>query len=433
MNQAGNNLEKLAYALGVQAYIYGYPVVVMEETKRKMTQTRAPINQFYYSERLATPEFTDIVAPNSNTLYFSAWLDLSQGPIVLHVPENTSNRYYTVQMLDAYTNTFQNVSSRSTGGKAGQYAIVGPLGQEKVLSAKIKAPTNSVWLIGRVEVDGPQDLPRAVAFEKQFELSAFRQATNRQKPPGSTPITNEHDAAHALAFFQTMTETIKQNPPPPCDYLLLDQFKPIGIDVQTGLNRKVLAPPIMTGLTRAAKDAMRIIQSLGEYVPRESGWVIGRDIGAYGDQFLLRAYVAYSGIGANVPSEELYARTFVDSEGKQLNGENRYLLHFEKEQIPQVSAFWSLTMYGPDFYLVPNAIKRYTIGDLTKGLRYQADGSLDIYLQHTPPQGHESNWLPAPPGDFNLVIRMFQPKPRMLEKGYTLPPVRRVGTGTRTG
>ncbi|MFM1651055.1 DUF1214 domain-containing protein [Brevibacillus sp. B_LB10_24] len=160
--------------------------------------------------------------------------------------------------------------------------------------------------------------------------------------------------------------------------------------------------------------------------------MIARDIGTYGDQFLLRAGVAYSGIGANVPAEELYARTYADGQGKPLNGANRYVLHFAKEQIPEVDAFWSVTMYGPDFYLVPNSINRYSIGDLTKGLKYNADGSLDLYFQQTPPPGKESNWLPSPPGDFNLVLRMFEPKPRMLEKGYKLPPVKQIPGGSST-
>lgn len=155
--------EQLAYSLGIQAYIYGYPLVVMEQTKEAILTTRAPINQFYYSTTLATPEYRDIVTPNSNTLYFTSWLDLSKGPVVLNVPENKDNRYYTVQMLDMYTNTFHNVSNRYTKGQTGQYAITGP-GSAATMST-IQAPTNSVWLLGRVEVKDQADLVRAVAFE----------------------------------------------------------------------------------------------------------------------------------------------------------------------------------------------------------------------------------------------------------------------------
>jgi hypothetical protein len=414
--------EQLAYALGVQAYIYGYPLVVLEQTKEMMLKTLAPINQFYYSQTLASPEYRDIVAPNSNTLYFMAWLDLSKGPVVLHVPKNESGGYYTVQMLDAYTNTFQNISNRTTMGKAGQYAVVGPAWKGNVSVQKINAPTNTVWLIGRVEVGGREDLSRAGTFEKQFTLAPLHGNVQRQQTTLSLPVVQK-TGEHPLTFYKIMTEAIKQNPLPPCDHVLLDQFKLVGIDAAKGFDAKELDPATIAGLMRAAKDAQNIIEHAGEGIPTENGWVVGYGIGTYGDKFLLRAIVAYSGLGANVQEEELYARAFVDEKGKPLNGANQYVLHFNKNQIPDVYGFWSITMYGPDFYLVPNPIKRYTIGNLTKGLKYNTDGSLDLYLQQTPPKGREPNWLPAPTGDFNLVLRMFAPKPTMLGGRYKVPPV----------
>lgn len=228
---------------------------------------------------------------------------------------------------------------------------------------------------------------------------------------------------HPLLFYKTMTDLIQQNPPPLCDKVLLDQFKPIGIDVKTGFHSEQLDSATIAGMTRAAKDAQQIIElgSLGG--TDTNGWIIGYDTGTYGDQFLLRAVVAYSGLGANVPTEELYARTFMDGAGRQLNGKSSYVLHFNKEQLPNVYGFWSLTMYGADLYLVPNPIHRYSIGDLTKGLVYNKDGSLDIYIGQKAPQGKQSNWLPSPAGRFNLVLRMFAPKPSMLSVAYQVPPV----------
>jgi len=425
MKGSAVSTEQLAYSLGIQAYIYGYPLVIMEQTKQMMLKKRAPINQFYYSQALATPEFRDIVTPNSNTLYFTAWLDLSHGPVVLQVPENRSGRYYTVQMLDMYTNTFQNVSNRLTGNKAGQYAIVGPTWSGSLSLPKIAAPTNSVWLIGRVEVAGPDDMARAAAFEKEFTLSSSHRRAERQHM-GQLPDVDLTSGKHPLAFYKVMTEVIKQNPPPPCDQVLLDQFKLIGIDPAKGFEPKNLSPAILAGLIRAAKDAQSIIVHALDDVPTVNGWIIGYGIGTYGNQFLLRAVVAYSGLGANVPSEELYARANVDHTGQTLNGANRYVLHFDKDELPAVSGFWSLTAYNPDFTLVSNPINRYSIGDLTKGLQVNPDGSLDLYIQHTPPAGKEANWLPAPSGDFNLVLRMFAPKPSMLDRKYRVPPVMRM-------
>ncbi|TXK86134.1 DUF1254 domain-containing protein [Paenibacillus sp. N3.4] len=419
---SSGSLEQLAYSLGVQAYIYGYPLVVTKQTEDMMLQTRAPINHFYFAQTLASPEFKDIVTPNSNTLYFTAWLDLFNGPVVLHVPENKSGRYYTVQMLDVYTNTFHNVSNRSTHDKQGQYAIVGPDWKGKISGQRVNAPTPSVWLIGRVEVDGEEDLSPAVAFEKQFTLTAPQKTEVPQLAQTGNKTDNPFN--HPLSFFQIMTEQIQQNPPPPCDNVLLDQFKLIGIDMQKGFDANTLPAATIVGLTRAAQDAQRIIEKATTNLPTVNGWLIGYGIGTYGNQFLLRAIVAYSGLGANIPEEELYARTFVDGSGQPLNGANPYVLHFNKNQIPQVYGFWALTLYGPDFYLIPNLIKRYAIGNLTKGLTYNQDGSLDLYIQQKPPApGKESNWLPAPAGDFNLVLRMFAPKPTMLKERYEVPPV----------
>lgn len=149
-------------------------------------------------------------------------------------------------------------------------------------------------------------------------------------------------------------------------------------------------------------------------------------IGTYGDQFLKRALVAYMGLGANVDEEATCPRTFTDDEGNQLNGKNNYVLHFDKDQLPPVEAFWSVTMYDKDFYLVPNCIKRYAIADYTPGLEYNDDGSLDIYIQYSPPENHKSNWLPAPDDDFNLLLRMYQPSAKVLHGTYEVPGVKRV-------
>ncbi|MET3291259.1 UNVERIFIED_CONTAM: hypothetical protein ABID98_003829 [Brevibacillus sp. OAP136] len=421
--------EQLAYVLGVQAYIYGYPLVVMQATKAGSLQLAAPINQFYYTENLATPDFRGVVSPNTDTLYFAAWLNLSKAPVTLHVPSDPTNRYYTVQMLDLYTNTFQNVSVRSTQQQKNDYVIVGPTwkGSLPATASTIKAPTNTVWLIGRVGVNGPDDLADAIRLEKQFTLESPSEAAP-QKPQVSLSSTLYQDILQSpLAFFTVMTEAMKKNPPPQADSVLLDQFAPIGIVPGKGLDLKKWDAPTIAGLKRAMKDAPSIIADSGSLFGETSnGWARDLSIGTYGDRFLQRAYIAYSLLGANVPSEEIYARTFVDESNVQLNGVNRYVLHFDAKQLPKVDAFWSVTLYGDDFFLVPNSIGRYSLGSLTKGLRYNDDGSLDFYIQQTPPKGNESNWLPAPKGTFNLMLRMFEPKPDMLEGRYQIPPVRKL-------
>ncbi|MEH6995213.1 DUF1214 domain-containing protein [Neobacillus drentensis] len=180
------------------------------------------------------------------------------------------------------------------------------------------------------------------------------------------------------------------------------------------------------GLKKAVIDAMNIIRTHKISTMMGAGWGYIKNLGNYGSDIDTRATVAYGGIGANVNEEAFAARTFVDSTGNKLNGRNNYLMHFEKGQIPNVQAFWSLTLYDSSLFLVKNPINRYIIGDRTEGLQYNTDGSLDIYIQHSPPLGKESNWLPASDSDFNLVMRMYQPGLGILHGSYQLPPVNKV-------
>ena len=228
----------------------------------------------------------------------------------------------------------------------------------------------------------------------------------------------------AMDFFKTMTDLMILNPTTGNESFE-KQFEYIGINRTYGFDAGRLDPDIIAGLNRAAKDAFEIISnSLGELNPRFSnGWTIFIGMGAYGDQFLKRAFVAYMGLGANIDEDATCPRTFTDEQGNQLNGKYNYVLHFDKDQLPPVEAFWSVTMYDSDFYLVQNDINRYAIADYTPGLEYN---ELDIYIQYTQPINHKSNWLPAPKDDFNLVLRMYQPSAKVLNGTYEVPGVKRV-------
>ncbi|WP_312113286.1 DUF1254 domain-containing protein [Brevibacillus reuszeri] len=429
LKQLAKSQEDLAYSLGIQAYIYGYPLVMTAKTMAEMTRTRAPLNQFYYSDTLASPSFHDIVTPNSDTLYMSAWLNLSVTPMILSVPENPLNRYYTVQMLDAYTNTFRNVSNRSTQGHAGRYAIVGPKwsGIVPANTHLIKAPTNTVWLIGRVEVKGEGDLSKAVSFEKQITLAPM--LSSKQVPPAAAQVSPAvpDDVFTSLSFYQVMTEMIRSNPPPACDRVLLDQFALAGIGISPDETQAKLRPRAIAGLKRALADAPGIIQNgFLPYTKVTNGWGSFSPVGTYGNQFLARAFVAYSGLAANVPEEEMYFRAYTDEKGALLTGTKRYTLHFSKEQLPQTTAFWSINVYNNQLYLATTAANRSSVRSNTGTLLYNPDGSLDLYIQKEPPPGKESNWLPTPAGDFNLVLRIFAPAPDTWKNPQKWPPVREV-------
>lgn len=425
LQQLAQAQENLAYALGVQAYIYGYPLVVVAKTLGDMTRNLAPLNQFAYTESLASPSFHDIVTPNSDTLYLNAWLDLSQSPVLLQVPENPQNRYYTVQMLDAYTNTFHNESNRSTKQQARQSIIVGPnwKGPLPAHVHKIQAPTNTVWLVGRVEVKGDQDLAQAVAFEKQIQIKAGQQ----QKKPssaGTSPAVPEN-ALTSLSFFRVMTDMIRKNPPPACDFVLLNQFALAGIDVQSGFDPSHVNPASLAGLTRALRDAPSIVENgFPPYITIKNGWGSFSPIGTYGDQFLARAFVAYSGLAANVPEEEAYFRAYTDHKNQWLTGEKTYTLHFDREQLPKTTAFWSINVYNNQLYLAQTESNRSSVRSNNGTLRLNPDGSLDIAIQKSPPTDKDVNWLPTPAGPFNLVLRVFAPDPGSLGPQHAWPAVR---------
>ncbi|HEY9603412.1 MAG TPA: DUF1254 domain-containing protein [Allocoleopsis sp.] len=427
-----NSKEQFERALriGTQAYIWGYSLVVLKRTLRKSAARRGiPLNQFTHAERLATPESRAVVSPNTDTLYSSAWLDLDQEPIILHVP-NTHGRYYSVQFMDAYTNSFAYVGRRVTGTKEGNYAIVGPTWRGTLpLNVKaIKSPTNTVWSLVRILVEGEDDLPAVRALQQQYTLTSLSQysgtAPSKQVVPRPLPQVN---ASASLQFYDELSAAIQDDPPPKDENPLLSLFAQVGIGANRIPSQEVKDQATLDGLKQAILEAERLIgQKVSNLGTMVNGWRVDYKIGTYGKDYLLRAAVAKMGLGANIPEESVYFLAYVDGTGRPLSGANRYVLSFKPDRLPPVDAFWSLTIYGSDGFLVPNPIKRYAIGDRTKGLQYKADGSLDIYIQHDVPVGKESNWLPAPADGFSLNLRAYQPRTKLLTGTYKVPPLERV-------
>lgn len=248
------------------------------------------------------------------------------------------------------------------------------------------------------------------------------------EPANPLLLNNKVEDLCAVDFFRTMTDLMIRNPAPEYESYV-KQFEHVDIDLTYGFDANKLDSETITGLNQAVKDAFSVIINGQEKLsPRFSnGWMTYTGIGTYGDQFLKRAYVAYMGLGANADEEATCPRAFTDDRGNQLNGQYKYILRFENNRMPPVEAFWSVTMYDKDFHLVRNEDNRYAIADYTPGLERNTDGSIDIYIQKHPPMLHRSNWLPAPDGYFNLLLRMYQPKAEVLNGTYEVPGVRRVG------
>lgn len=432
--------ENDAYSISIQAYIYGLAPVIIERTEKVFVTTpgpgHAPVNQFGHVRHLTTPDDTVIVSPNSDTLYSIAWLELGKGPIVLHVPD-THGRYYVMQMLDAYTNNFASVGRRTTGTGEGDYAITGPgwNGSAPEGGKVIRSPTNTVWILGRILVNGPDDVANVNALQDQFKLTPLSQhgkPSGYNKPQGLSDFKKyspNQDVPDKLKFFEEFRVALKNDPPPEGEAALVAVFGRIGLPDNETPYGKGLDLAVADGLERALKDGDGIVKNAWANIKGNStnGWAVALNIGTYGYDYLTRAAVAEGGLGANVPEEAIYPKAQADNNGNTLSGAHRYVMHFDKGNTPPVDAFWSLTMYNATTYmLVANPMGRYAIGDRTPGLAYNPDGSLDIYIQHDAPAGKASNWLPAPEGDFYLLLRMYQPKPEALNGTYRIPPVMEV-------
>jgi len=427
-----------------EAYIFGYPLVLMDVTRQVGTACPtpagmcAPINQFAHAPAFPDHTFTDVVSANVDTLYSAAWIDLSKEPIVLSVPD-TKGRYYLLPMLDAWTNVFASPGSRTTGTGKGDFAIVGPGFKGKLPAGlkKIESPTNLVWIIGRTQTNGKADYEAVHAIQKEYKLTPLSAWGKPYTPPAKVPVdpkvskeppVKQVEKMDAQTFFGRLNALMQGNPPAPADAAVMKKFAAIGVAPGKKFTLQGLDPAAQSALEKGVQEANQEIVAEGRK-PRGkvvNGWILTFDLGSYGTKYLDRAAVAWVGLGANLAEDATYPMTRVDGEGKPLTGQNKYVMHFTKDQVPPVKAFWSVTMYNDKQAFVENPLNRYALGDRDK-LKFNADGSLDLYIQHeSPGKDQEANWLPAPKDSFNLIMRLYWPKKPALDGTWAPPPVKRV-------
>jgi hypothetical protein len=429
-------------ALAAEAFVFAYPLVLMELTKRQMTSGhvpeagRAPINMFAHAPAFPDASFESVVSPNVDTLYSVAWLDLSSGPVVLSVPD-TDGRYYLMELLDAWTNVFACPGTRTTGNGAGEFALVGPDWEGELPDGvqRIDAPTSTVWCIGRTYTNGAADYPAVHAVQAGYRLTALGGTDTAAATPGPgpvDPVTAPVDQVAALdpaTFFAMTAHLMAANPPRAEDAPMVEALERIGVIAGRPFDWDALTPELQKEIERGMADGLALIEKTGS-LPRadfRDGWLTAYDLGEYGTDYLHRASVAWVGLGALRAEDALYPLSRSDVEGQAYHGSNSYTLHFEADALPPVGAFWSLTLYNGRQFFVDNPINRYAIGD-RDALEFNADGSLTLLIQHeSPGEGRESNWLPAPAGSFNLIMRLYLPRPEVLDGTWRVPGVRRVG------
>jgi hypothetical protein len=432
-------------AIATDAYIYGYPLVTVEMTRRVLTNVAAPIGlrtpmgRFVSAREYPTAAFKDVTAPNADTLYSSAFLDLSKEPYILSIPD-AKGRYYLMPMLDGWTTVFQVPGKRTTGTKAQKYAITGP-GWSGTLPdgvTEYKSPTNMVWIIGRIYCTGtPADYKAVHAMQDELSLvplSAYGKPYS--PPPGTvdpsvdmkTPVRDQVNALDVAAYFNLMAELMKDNPPTAEDAPIVARMAKIGIVPGQPFDLTKLSPAAQQALKAVPNAAVgKIMGYFNDSGKQENGWAFFTKTGIYGTDYLDRAFITAVGLGANRQQDAVYPTSQVDADGKPYSGANKYVLHFDKGQMPPANGFWSVTMYTAEYFFVDNPLNRYTLSARNK-LKKNADGSVDLYLQHDKPgKDKESNWLPAPADKFILMMRLYWPKetpPSLLDGTWTIPGVK---------
>lgn len=438
--------------IAVDAYVYGYPLVTMEMTRRVMTNvvdpvgTRAPMGTLVRLREYPNASFKDVTAPNADTLYTTAWVDVSKEPWVISIPD-AQDRYYLFPMLDGWTNVFQVPGKRTTGTGPQKYAITGP-GWKGTLPAGVKeykSPTSMVWILGRIYCTGtPEDYAAVHKMQDAVSLvplssygKAFTPARGRVDPSIDMhkSVRDQVNALSANEYFTLLAKLMVDNPPAAADAPMVARMARIGVVPGQSFDAGRLGAESATAVNEAPRMAFGKImgwmkESVAEGINKDiNGWVFTTKTGLYGTEYTQRALVTAIGLGANRPQDAVYPTTEVDGTGQPYMGTNKYVMHFEKGQMPPVNGFWSLTMYNGEYFFVDNPLNRYTLS-ARNTFKTNADGSVDLYLQHeNPGPEKESNWLPAPQGRFIPMLRLYWPKetsPSIINGSWTIPAIKKV-------
>lgn len=427
----------------INAYIYGYPLVSMDMTRRVMTNVptpeglRAPMGQMANQKYFPTASFKGIKAPNVDTLYSGAWIDLSREPYILSLPEVT-DRYFLISLLSGWTDVFATLGTRSTGTQSQIFAITGP-GWDGILPngvKELKSPTNLVWINGQIYCTGTsEDYAAVYAIQDKYRLiplsllgKPFILYKERVDPAVDmkTPIHDQVDRMSGINFFKSLAHLLKENPPSPNDAQMVEMMTKLGIIAGGQVDNTTIELNVIQATEKAPEFAQERIEVHAEEMGKKvNGWKILSDIGKYDAKYLSRASAAAFFLGANLPDDLLFPFTHEDADGKVLDGANKYVLHFPKGNLPPVKGFWSLTMYDDQLFFVDNPLNRYALSS-RNALKYNNDGSLDIYIQNASPGPEkEANWLATPKGNFVLMLRLYSPEKAILDGAWVPPAVER--------
>jgi hypothetical protein len=445
-NNAPTLRPEEAMEIAVDTYIYGYPLVTFDMVRQQETNVaaadaeHAPMGQLIKMRTYPAVDNHCCAAPNADTLYTMVWLDVSSEPWVLSIPD-MGNRYYIVPMLDGYSEVFKVASPPTTGSKAQTYAITGP-GWSGALPrdiTEVKSPTGMVWVLGRVYCTGtPEDYKAVHALQDKFTVAPLSSYGKPYTPPlgvadpkidMETAVRKQVDALNINDYFNYLGKLMKTNPPTAQDAPIVSEMAKIGLEPGKDFDPNKLALVDQEIIKTVPKLALvKMLEHL-KHQKTTNGWLyFTSGVGEFGTDYLVRGMANALGPGWNRPQDAVYPLSQKDATASDYDGSHKYVMHIAKGQTPPVKAFWSLTMYDPDFFFVPNSINRY---DLSQRNHFSTnpDGSMDLYIQADPPgKNKEPNWLPAPKGKFALVLRLYWPTqapPSILDGTWAPPPVKR--------
>jgi hypothetical protein len=456
MAQSGSQAitEQEAQTIAVDAYVYFYPLVTMDVTRRQFTNIepgkelgKGPMNTFNNIPEYPPADFKGVVRPNFDTLYSITYLDMTKEPVIVSVPD-TGGRYYLLPMFDMWSDVFASPGWRTTGTQAADF-LVAPAGWRPDLRDRfieefrlpketrcIDAPTPYVWIIGRIKTDGPPDYEAVRKIQAGLKVTPLSEWGKTPKPvevkidPSvdmKTPPKIQVDTMPAGKYFAYAAELLKVNPPHLTDEPIIARMKKLGIEPGKSFDISKVDPVVVKALEGAPAAAQKLMEwKLATIARVANHWSMNTDtVGVYGNYYLKRAIVAQFGLGANVPEDAIYPLNLGDENGRPLDGASKYTLHFDKGTTPPVEAFWSVTLYDSEGFQVANPLNRFAVSSWMP-LKYEADGSLTLYFQNeSPGKDKEANWLPAPKGPFNLTMRLYAPKSEALTGKWNPPPVTR--------
>jgi hypothetical protein len=408
------------------AFLAGFPLVTTVRTMQTFAGLFG-VNRLFVGRGLANPTSHFVVAPNHDTVYVLAILDLRDGPYVLEVPASP-DRYHVFQFLDAWMGDFALVGTRTSGGRAAAFVIVPP-GYEGAVPAghdRLAAPTNQAMMLGRIRAVDDADARAAAAIGDQIRLNplaATGSAPRAMPPPAGTP---QSVGTNGIAYFDELGDALAVNAPvTSAQRAAIEAAAVLGVGAgmhpsaaSAVTNTAVLTDAIEAGfgaLSGANIDGRRTI----------NGWDVNTKLGGQDDDANLQrqAVIAKFFWGPVPAAEAVYPRATAASDGQPLDGTKRYRIRFAPGATPPVDAFWSVTAYGPDMFLVPNSANRYSISGDTPDLVIANDGTIDIALQHEPPTEADLNWLPVPAGPFNVIMRCYLPRAPIVDGTYSYPPI----------